>query len=109
DANAIADCARGASAEQAFAPHSAEQPPLVVHRLNEALHALMAEHDDVMLIGEDVLDPYGGAFKVSRGLSTKYPARVLTTPISEAGIVGVGAGLSMRGRKPIVEIMFGDF
>lgn len=63
----------------------------------------------VVFIGEDVLDPYGGAFKVSKGLSTAFPGRVLTTPISEAAIVGVGIGMAVRGMRPIVEIMFGDF
>ena len=77
--------------------------------LNRALHSLFAERNDVVLIGEDLLDPYGGAFKVSVGLSTKWPERVLTTPISEAAIVGVAGGLALRGMRPIVEIMFGDF
>lgn len=61
------------------------------------------------MLGEDVLDPYGGAFKVTHGLSTAYPERVLATPISEAGIVGVASGMALRGLRPIVEIMFGDF
>ncbi|MBC7369203.1 MAG: alpha-ketoacid dehydrogenase subunit beta [Undibacterium sp.] len=77
--------------------------------LNRALHALFTERADVVLIGEDLLDPYGGAFKVSAGLSTKFPDRVLTTPISEAAIVGIAGGLALRGLRPIVEIMFGDF
>jgi pyruvate/2-oxoglutarate/acetoin dehydrogenase E1 component len=77
--------------------------------LNRALHRLFSEREDVVLIGEDLLDPYGGAFKISAGLSTKWPDRVLTTPISEAAIVGVAGGLALRGLRPIVEIMFGDF
>ncbi|AGX06490.1 MULTISPECIES: dehydrogenase E1 component subunit alpha/beta [Bacillus] len=80
-----------------------------VDSLNNALHELFNEDGDVLLIGEDLLDPYGGAFKVSKGLSTKYPDRVLTTPISEGGILGLSTGLAMRGLKPIAEIMFGDF
>ncbi|MBZ0120825.1 MAG: hypothetical protein K8H88_27775, partial [Sandaracinaceae bacterium] len=52
---------------------------------------------------------YGGAFKVTKGLSTAFPDRVLTTPISEAGFTGVAVGMAMRGLRPIVEIMFGDF
>jgi pyruvate/2-oxoglutarate/acetoin dehydrogenase E1 component len=63
----------------------------------------------VLILGEDVLDPYGGAFKVTRGLSSKFPDRVLTTPISEAGMVGIAAGMAMRDLRPVVEIMFGDF
>jgi pyruvate/2-oxoglutarate/acetoin dehydrogenase E1 component len=77
--------------------------------LNRSLHALFTERADVVLLGEDLLDPYGGAFKISAGLSTKFPDRVLTTPISEAAIVGLAGGLALRGLRPIVEIMFGDF
>ena len=87
----------------------ADPAPLVVQNLNTALHGLFAEHEEVLLIGEDLLDPYGGAFKVSRGLSSKFPLRVLSTPISEAAIIGLGSGLGLRGLRPIVEIMFGDF
>jgi pyruvate/2-oxoglutarate/acetoin dehydrogenase E1 component len=69
----------------------------------------MSSDKRVYVIGEDILDPYGGAFKVTRGLSTSFPDRVMTTPISEAGIVGVATGMALRGLFPVVEIMFGDF
>ncbi len=81
----------------------------VLKSLNGALHAMMEADPRIVLMGEDLLDPYGGAFKVSKGLSDRFPAQVLTTPISEAGFVGVAAGMAMRGIRPIVEIMFGDF
>ena len=81
----------------------------VVDILNDSLHELMATRPDVIVIGEDIIDPYGGAFKVSKGLSSRFPDRVITTPISEAGIVGLGIGLALHGYRPIVEIMFGDF
>jgi pyruvate/2-oxoglutarate/acetoin dehydrogenase E1 component len=77
--------------------------------LNEALLGLFATREDVYLLGEDVLDPYGGAFKVTQGLSDRFPERVYTTPISEGGLFGVAAGMSLRGLRPILEIMFGDF
>lgn len=63
----------------------------------------------MILMGEDLADPYGGAFKVTRGLSTDFPGRVRSTPISEGAIVGLCAGLALSGYRPIVEIMFGDF
>jgi acetoin:2,6-dichlorophenolindophenol oxidoreductase subunit beta len=69
----------------------------------------METDDRIYILGEDILDPYGGAFKVTRGLSTKFPERVLTTPISEAAVVGVANGMALRGLRPVVEIMFGDF
>ena len=80
-----------------------------VESLNTALHHMMADDDRVVVLGEDILDPYGGAFGVTRGLSTAYPERVLTTPVSEAGITGVATGLALRGLRPVLEIMFGDF
>jgi pyruvate/2-oxoglutarate/acetoin dehydrogenase E1 component len=83
--------------------------PTVLERLNFALHRAMETDERVFVLGEDVLDPYGGAFKVTRGLSTRYPERVLTTPISEASIVGVASGMALRGLRPVAEIMFGDF
>ena len=80
-----------------------------VESLNQALHRLMKDNDNVIILGEDIIDPYGGAFKVTKGLSTAFPDRVLTTPISEASITGFATGLAIRGFKPILEIMFGDF
>jgi pyruvate/2-oxoglutarate/acetoin dehydrogenase E1 component len=80
-----------------------------VQVLNEALLELFEQRDDVYLLGEDVLDPYGGAFKVTQGLSSRWPDRVLTTPVSEASLFGVAAGMALRGYRPILEIMFGDF
>jgi 2-oxoisovalerate dehydrogenase E1 component len=61
------------------------------------------------VLGEDLHDPYGGAFKVTAGLSTAFPGRVISTPISEAGVVGAGIGLALAGFLPVVEIMFADF
>ncbi len=80
-----------------------------VESLNQSLDRLMSEDSRVFLVGEDLVDPYGGAFKVSRGLSTKYPSQVISTPISEAGFTGLAIGMSLQGLRPIVEIMFGDF
>jgi 2-oxoisovalerate dehydrogenase E1 component len=77
--------------------------------LNETFASLMEEHQNILMLGEDIKSPYGGAFKATKGLSEKFPDRVRNTPISEAGIVGVGAGLGLMQFFPIVEIMFGDF
>lgn len=81
---------------------------LVTH-LQESWTTLMAEHSEIVMIGEDILSPYGGAFKVTKGLSELHPARVLSTPISEAAITGLANGLALAGMRPVVEIMFGDF
>lgn len=81
----------------------------VLKSLNEGLYNAMQGNPNVYLLGEDILDPYGGAFKVTKGLSSQFPDRVITTPLSEAGFVGIATGMALRGLRPVVEIMFGDF
>ena len=82
---------------------------LYLTEIRRALRDALKEHDKVILIGEDIKDPFGGCFKVTRGLSTEFPGRIINTPISEAAIIGVATGLALRGYKPVVEIMFYDF
>lgn len=77
--------------------------------LGDTLRGALSDDQRVVLLGEDIADPYGGAFKVTRGLSTAFPARVRTTPISEGAIAGISAGLALAGYRPIAEVMFGDF
>lgn len=82
---------------------------LYVDSIREGLDRCLEKDKRVCLVGEDILDPYGGAFKATKGLSTKYPERIHTTPIAEGAIVGITTGLAMRGMLPVAEIMFGDF
>ncbi|SVD43830.1 uncharacterized protein METZ01_LOCUS396684, partial [marine metagenome] len=84
--------------------------------VNKALYNFLEANEDAIIIGEDIEannqftpNEYGGAFKVTKSLSTQFPDRVLNTPISEAAIVGVCAGYSIKAGRSIVEIMFGDF
>lgn len=81
----------------------------MLEALNSALMEAMAANPSVILLGEDILDPYGGSFKVTRGLSTRFPLQVMTTPISEPALAGVAGGMALHGLRPVVEVMFGDF
>lgn len=81
----------------------------VVNRIHAALHRAMARDQRILLLGEDIEGPYGGAFKVTKNLNQEFPGRVRNTPISEGTIVGMGSGLAMGGFLPVCEIMFGDF
>jgi 2-oxoisovalerate dehydrogenase E1 component len=80
-----------------------------VNLINKFFHDTLKSNPKSIFLGEDVLSPYGGAFKVAKGLSEIYPDQVFTTPISEAAITGIANGLAISGYKPFVEIMFGDF
>ena len=81
----------------------------VVNRIYAGLRAALERDERVLLIGEDIEGPYGGAFKVTRDLSQLFPGRVRNTPISELSVTGMGNGLALAGMRPVVEIMFGDF
>jgi len=77
--------------------------------VNEALREEMQRDPRVILMGEDI-GVAGGVFKVTNGLLKSFgPQRVLDTPITEAGIVGLAVGGAMTGLRPVVEIMFSDF
>ena len=81
----------------------------VLTAIHDVLETKMETNPELLLLGEDICDPYGGAFKVTKGLSTLYPQRVINTPISEAAMAGVSVGLALNHVLPVVEIMFGDF
>src|SRR5579863_4464932 len=77
--------------------------------IREALAEEMRRDPRVFIMGEDVAEA-GTAFKVLTGLVQEFgPSRVIDTPISEAGITGLGVGGAMTGMRPVVDIMFGDF
>ena len=80
-----------------------------VESLNAGLRESMNNCDNIFLLGEDIRDPYGGAFKATKGLTAQFSDRIMNTPISEAGVLGLSIGMAMGGIRPVVEIMFGDF
>ena len=80
-----------------------------VEAIKEAITQSMREDPSIFLAGEDVA-LYGGVFGTSRGLLAEFgPERVVDTPISESGLVGMGVGAAATGLRPIIEIMFMDF
>lgn len=77
--------------------------------IREALQEEMRRDSDVFILGEDVAEA-GTPFKVLLGLVQEFGTqRVIDSPISEAGIVGIGVGAAMTGGRPVIDIMFGDF
>ncbi len=77
--------------------------------VNEAIAEEMRRDPTVFLIGEDVAEA-GTPFKVLSGLVQEFgPERIIDTPISEPGFMGIAVGAAMTGSRPIVDLMFGDF
>jgi pyruvate dehydrogenase E1 component beta subunit len=85
--------------------------PFITYReaLNQALAEELERDPNVFLMGEEV-GQFHGAYKVSEGLLARFgPKRVIDTPISEAGFVGLGVGAAMLGLRPVIELMFWSF
>ncbi|MET0152722.1 MAG: alpha-ketoacid dehydrogenase subunit beta [Candidatus Binatia bacterium] len=88
-----------------------------VQAVNEALDQAMAADPTVIVLGEDVAggagqkeDAWGGVMGATKGLIGKYGAgRVIDTPISETGLVGMAVGAATTGLRPVAELMFIDF
>ena len=81
----------------------------MIEAIREGLDQSMREHDNLVLMGQDIAE-YGGAFKVTDGLMDKYgKARVRNTPLCESAIVGCTLGLSLEGFKSVMEMQFADF
>ncbi len=85
--------------------------PILSYR--EAIRAAMREEmkrdENVVIMGEEVAQ-FNGAYKVTEGLLKEFgPKRVIDTPISEAGFIGLGVGASMLGIRPVMELMFWSF
>ena len=87
----------------------AEREITYVAAIAEAAGAILAEQETAFIAGEDVAGA-GGVFGSYRGLLDEFGAeRVVDTPISEEGIVGLGVGAAATGLRPIIDIMFMDF
>ena len=85
--------------------------PLITCReaLNQAMAEELERDPNVVLMGEEI-GQFHGAYKVTEGLLARFgPKRVVDTPISEAGFVGLGVGAAMLGLRPVIELMFWSF
>jgi pyruvate/2-oxoglutarate/acetoin dehydrogenase E1 component len=77
--------------------------------LRAALQEEMERDESVFILGEGIGER-GGSYKVTEGLMAQFGAgRVIDTPLSEAGFVGLGVGAAIAGQRPVVEMLFIDF
>jgi len=96
--------------ENERAPKAISSAPItMIDALNHGLREEMERNPKIVMWGEDIADPKGGVFGVTRGLTDAFPGRVENSPLAEATIVGVAKGMAIRGYKPVVEMQFSDY
>ncbi len=86
-----------------------DKPVTMVEAINHGLREEMERNPKIVMWGEDIQDPKGGVFGVTRGLTEAFPGRVENSPLAEATIVGLAQGMAIGGYKPVVEIQFADY
>lgn len=86
-----------------------EQRLTMLEAMRKVFNQQLADNSDVVILGEDIEDGKGDVFGVTRGLSTRYPGRVINTALSESTIVGLSVGMSLAGKRPVAFIQFADF
>jgi 2-oxoisovalerate dehydrogenase E1 component len=80
-----------------------------VDAISDALTLALERDPEVVLLGQDIAE-YGGAFKITAGLSKRFGReRVRNTPVIESGAIGAALGLALEGFRPMVEMQFADF
>lgn len=94
----------------------AEKPPIMpsdrmtmVAAINQTFRKALENDPTVVFFGEDIEDPKGGVFGLTKGLSEAFPKQVFNSPLAEATILGVAVGVAIYGWKPVFELQFIDF
>jgi 2-oxoisovalerate dehydrogenase E1 component len=77
--------------------------------IKEVLRDHLRKDERVLLLGEDIEDPKGDVFGVTRGLSTEFPGRVINSALTESTILGTSMGRALAGQRPVAFIQFADF
>jgi 2-oxoisovalerate dehydrogenase E1 component len=89
---------------------SAGSPGLtMLEAIRETLRERLEKDPRVNLFGQDIEDPKGDVFGVTRGLSTRFPGRVVNSPLAESTILGVSIGRALAGERPVAFLQFADF
>ena len=91
------------------APEPEGPPRTMLEAMRDVLRARLADDARVSIMGQDIEDPKGDVFGLTRGLSTEFPGRVTNAPLSESTIVGTAIGRALAGGRPIAMVQFADF
>src|SRR5260221_7455409 len=75
----------------------------------QVLRRRLAGDERLLLLGQDIENPKGDVFGVTRGLSKDFPGRVINSALSESTIIGMSIGRALAGQRPVALIQFADF
>lgn len=84
-------------------------PMTMVEAINKTFRKALENDPGVVFFGEDIEDPKGGVFGLTKGLSDAFPKQVFNSPLAEATIMGVAVGMAAYGMRPVFELQFVDF
>lgn len=98
-----------AAPRDAEAQGEATKPMTMLEAMRGVLHAALDQDPRVEVTGQDIEDPKGDVFGLTKGLSTAFPGRVTNAALSESTIVGTAIGRAMAGGRPVAMIQFADF
>ncbi len=99
----------GFTTRREYRGDSKAAPLTMREAMNEVLRAHLSADPRVNLLGQDIEDPKGDVFGVTRGLSTAFPGRVRNAPLTESTIVGTAIGQALVGKRPVAFLQFADF
>ena len=88
---------------------SNDQAITMIDAMRRVLRDKLATDERVTLLGQDIEDPKGDVFGVTKGLSTDFPGRVVNAPLAESTIIGSSIGRALAGGRPVGFIQFADF
>ncbi len=81
----------------------------MVSAINQTFRKALENDPKVVFFGEDIEDPKGGVFGLTKGLSEAFPKQVFNSPLAEATIIGTAVGMAAYGMRPVFELQFIDF
>ncbi len=99
----------GESKPAEIPPISGNQRMTMVSAINQTFKQALESDPKIVFFGEDIEDPKGGVFGITKGLSESFPKQVFNSPLAEATIMGVAVGMAAYGFRPVFELQFVDF
>jgi 2-oxoisovalerate dehydrogenase E1 component len=86
-----------------------DKPITMLEAIRNVLRYRLSRDERVTLFGEDIEDPKGDVFGITKGLTTAFSGRVINSPLAESSIIGISVGRALAGGRPVAFLQFADF